>query len=256
MSRNASMKMRNIVETIQKEPDAVIRDTDNELLIVQGVAGSGKTSIAMHRITFLINNGLNMGLKADNILIVSPNTVFGKYISSVLPELGEENVGQIVFEDYIADILQKKARVESRKQQFEFVSGVDCTHDVKLKRHCIEFKGSGLFSEILERFTTYYEHHMIAFEDIYYDGRIVETRQNLKILFLDNKIGMPAAKRLKRIENIILDKIHPMQRKRAEKIQKLVQKMDGHELEIKQYSRLLSIKESKAFLKRLKKLPR
>jgi len=83
--------MRNIVETIQKEQDIIIRDTDNEVLIVQGVAGSGKTSVALHRVTFLLYDGLNSNIKSNNIIIIYHNAVFNKYISSVLPQLGEEN---------------------------------------------------------------------------------------------------------------------------------------------------------------------
>lgn len=89
--------MKNIIETIQKEQDVIIRDRDHELLIVQGVAGSGKTSIALHRIAFLLYEGLNSNLQSNNVIIISPNTVFSHYISSVLPELGEENVRQSIF---------------------------------------------------------------------------------------------------------------------------------------------------------------
>jgi DNA helicase-2/ATP-dependent DNA helicase PcrA len=97
--------MKNIVETIQREQDMIIRDTDNELLIVQGAAGSRKTSVALHRIAFLLYHGLNSKLSSQNILIVLSNTIFIQYISKVLPELGEENVNQITFSKYAADVL-------------------------------------------------------------------------------------------------------------------------------------------------------
>lgn len=97
LCRSSSPKMRNIIETIQKEQNAIIRDTENELLIVQGVAGSGKTSIALHRIVFLLYQGLNTKLNSNNIIIISPNEVFSDYISGVIPELGEANVDRITF---------------------------------------------------------------------------------------------------------------------------------------------------------------
>src|SRR5665647_1750872 len=71
LSHNTSAKMKNIIETIQKEQDVIIRDKDHELLIVQGVAGSGKTSIALHRIAFHLYNGINANISSNNILIIS-----------------------------------------------------------------------------------------------------------------------------------------------------------------------------------------
>ena len=81
--------MKAIVETIQHEQDVVIRDMENDLLMVQGVAGSGKTSIALHRAAYLMYQGLQTKLSANNIMIISPNSIFEQYISNVLPELGE-----------------------------------------------------------------------------------------------------------------------------------------------------------------------
>ena len=96
LSQNASKKMQTIVSTIQKEQNKIIRDDMHKNLIVQGVAGSGKTSIALHRIAYLLYQNRST-LKAENILIMSPNTLFSDYISNVLPELGEENIEQISF---------------------------------------------------------------------------------------------------------------------------------------------------------------
>lgn len=79
--------MKAIVETIQREQDAAIRDMENDLLMVQGVAGSGKTSIALHRAAYLMYQGLQNKLAANQIMIISPNKVFEQYISGVLPEL-------------------------------------------------------------------------------------------------------------------------------------------------------------------------
>ena len=87
LSQNTTAKMKAIVETIQHEQDVVIRDMENDLLMVQGVAGSGKTSIALHRAAYLMYQGLQTKLSANNIMIISPNSIFEQYISNVLPEL-------------------------------------------------------------------------------------------------------------------------------------------------------------------------
>lgn len=247
----ASAKMRYIVETIQKEQDVIIRDTDNELLIVQGVAGSGKTSVALHRIAFLLYNGLNSNLSSNNILILSPNSIFSKYISSVLPELGEENTVQTTFEDIARKLLDGRLKTETRNQQLEFV--VSSQDQADLRMRDIRFKGSGEFVRILDRLISYYESSMISFEDIYFDGKILMTRQQIKNIFLKNRSFMPMAKRLKRIENIILERVQPLRKKRLEKIEKYVAQTDGHELEIKSFSRLLSIKKSRSFVDRIRR---
>lgn len=253
LSHNASTKMRNIVETIQREQDIIIRDIDNELMIVQGVAGSGKTSIALHRIAFLLYYGTNSSLGSNNIIIVSPNSVFSKYISSVLPELGEENVCQITFDDIIYKHFNSKLVVEKRSMQLEHLIIQENKNEFNFKRDCIDFKGSDKFVCILKRLIKHYERKIIPIEDIYYDGQMIETKQNLKNLLLNNKINTPLCKRLKRIENRILDKVHPMQKKQLERIKNIVGKGGEHQLEVNSFSRLLSIKEIKKLMCRLHK---
>lgn len=250
LSRNSSPTMKNIVETIQKEQDTAIRDTENDLLIVQGVVGSGKTSIALHRIAFLLYNGMSSGLNCRSFIIISPNAIFSKYISSVLPELGEENVEQITFDDIADRHFAGRIGFEPRSGQLELLT-IQGQGETALRRSGIEFKGSVIFVKLLDRLIQHFERSMISFEDVYYDGRIIETRQRIKNIFLDNKYGTPMAKRLKRIENVILNKVHPLQRKRLEKIEKTVADSEGHELEVKSFSRLLSIKKNRVFMDRL-----
>lgn len=248
LSKNSSSKMKNIVETIQREQDIIIRDTENELLIVQGVAGSGKTSIALHRIAFLLYTGMGSKINSKNIIIISPNSYFSTYISEVLPELGEENVDEITFDDIIYKFLGSRFVLEDKKHQLESLVTLQGTKKSDENMEAIEFKGSSSFVNILDNLLTYYEHSVIDFQDIYFDGKIIGTKEELKNLFLNNKINMPAAKRLKRIEDMILKKIHLLKKARLDKIEKIIQNSGNHELEIKSFSRLLSIKESKKFM--------
>lgn len=85
--------MKNIVATIQREQNAIIRNETANILILQGVAGSGKTSIALHRVAFLLYRFKDT-LSSDNVMILSPNKIFGDYIADVLPELGEEQIAE------------------------------------------------------------------------------------------------------------------------------------------------------------------
>ncbi|WRS28949.1 3'-5' exonuclease [Oscillospiraceae bacterium MB08-C2-2] len=98
LSHTSDEKMKSIIATIQKEQNQIIRNEKAGTLIIQGVAGSGKTSIALHRIAFLLYHFKDR-LSAKNITILSPNKVFGDYISNVLPELGEEPIGELSFSD-------------------------------------------------------------------------------------------------------------------------------------------------------------
>ena len=253
LSRNTSAKMKNIIETIQKEQDVIIRDRDHELLIVQGVAGSGKTSIALHRIAFLLYEGLNSNLQSNDVIIISPNTVFSRYISSVLPELGEENVRQSIFDDLVLEIFKGRFGEETRDMQLETLINSRANDEGDRRRQSVDFKGSRMFKQILDRLLWYYGHRLIAFEDVYYNGTIIATRQQLKNRFLNNEIGIPMAKQLKKIESTLLEKVHPLQRKRLMRLEKIVAKSDGHEFQIKSFSRLLAIKQAKAFQERIQR---
>lgn len=253
LGRNSSPRMRNIVETIQKEQDAVIRDTDSELLIVQGVAGSGKTSIALHRIAFLLYNGMGSKIRSGNFIIISPNALFSRYISGVLPDLGEGNVDQTTFDSIVSRLLGDRLKAETRNEQIESLVVSRVPGEADLKRQSMEFKGSREFARILDRLIRYYERKMIVFEDVYYDGRIIETRQRMRNVFLHRDPEYPMAGRLKRIESVVLDKIHPLQKKRHKKIEKIVAGSEGRDLEIRSFSRLLAIKEAGALMKRLRR---
>lgn len=97
LGSNSDVQLKNIVRTIQKEQNAIIRNRKDQILVIQGVAGSGKTSVALHRVAYLLYHDREH-LKASNVLILSPNSVFSDYISHILPELGEENIREMSFD--------------------------------------------------------------------------------------------------------------------------------------------------------------
>ena len=97
LGSNGEVQLKNIIRTIQKEQNAIIRNTKDRILVIQGAAGSGKTSVALHRIAYLLYHD-RQNLKSSNILILSPNGVFSDYISHILPELGEENIREMSFD--------------------------------------------------------------------------------------------------------------------------------------------------------------
>lgn len=110
LATESSEKMKNVVNTIQQEQNQVIRNLEDHNLIVQGIAGSGKTTVALHRIAFLLYRLKE--LNSNNILIFSPNNIFTEYISDVLPSLGEDNTLQTTFADYLMSFLKEYHEIE------------------------------------------------------------------------------------------------------------------------------------------------
>ena len=110
LATDSNDKMKNIVNTIQQEQNNVIRNVRDKTLIVSGIAGSGKTSVALHRIAFLLYKINN--LTSNDVLIFSPNQIFTEYISNVLPELGEDNTLQTTFNDYLSSNITEFQEVE------------------------------------------------------------------------------------------------------------------------------------------------
>lgn len=197
LSKNTSPKMKTIVETIQKEQDIVIRNLERDLLMIQGVAGSGKTSIALHRAAYLMYQGLQSRLAANNILILSPNSTFEQYISEVLPELGEENAVSMVFEDILRSLLGEKVMWKAAPGQEESGNGQTGVGRIQTQREFLEnavangawgdymkksmrYKTSEAFLGLLDRFAEQIPLRQMAFQDVYHEGNRIAEKEELR----------------------------------------------------------------------------
>ncbi|WP_333819846.1 HelD family protein [Ohtaekwangia sp.] len=170
LSKSSDDKMKNIVATIQRDQNAVIRNETSPVMIIQGVAGSGKTSIALHRIAFLLYR-FRDSIASKDILILSPNKVFADYISNVLPELGEEHIPEMGIEELAAEILENKYTFQTF---FEQVSVLLEKHDAAFIER-IRFKSSFEFLGLLNRYLIYVENNYFtpADEEIRVAGIVV-----------------------------------------------------------------------------------
>lgn len=160
LSKTADDKMKNIVATIQRDQNAIIRNEMARILIIQGVAGSGKTSIALHRVAFLLYRFKDR-IQSKDLLILSPNKVFADYISSVLPELGEEKIPEKGIEELAKDLLKGKYKFQSF---FEQVNHLLEKRNDKAYAERVEFKASFEFLSQLNQFLVHVENHFFETE--------------------------------------------------------------------------------------------
>lgn len=257
LSQNASAKMKSIVETIQKEQDIIIRDIENDLLMVQGVAGSGKTSVALHRVAYLMYHGLTGNLSSNNIILITPNNLFEKYIDSVLPELGEKNIQALTMEEIFNNIFEEKIEIANRNTLIEEIISTKDINKKNLIKSSMEFILSKEFLFIIERYLKYFEHRMIDFRDIYYNGECIANRHLTKAeLLRQNEISLPLEKRLETIEKRIMIKIHELRKHRLVKLEKFIAEYPEHIYEVKTLARLLSLKENAAIKREVMKFSR
>ncbi len=168
LSRTSDDRMKTIVATIQRDQNAIIRNEDAEVLIIQGVAGSGKTSIALHRIAFLLYRFKDT-LASKDILILSPNKVFGDFISNVLPELGEEHIPERGMEELADELLGRRFKFEtSLDQAARLLDG----SDPELERR-IRVKSSEEFLGKLSQYVRHVEATRFVPVDVPVDDKVV-----------------------------------------------------------------------------------
>lgn len=201
LGNNSDVKLKNIVRTIQKEQNAIIRNTKDKILVIQGAAGSGKTSIALHRIAYLLYHDRD-NLKSSNVLILSPNGVFADYISHILPELGEENIREMSFDLYAYKELKKGIAndCEDRYDQLER----NMKFPDQEARDRFDWKQSKEFVGEMEGFLAVLEDRLIEFKEISFRGMTL-TEEEMIQLFYYKFTETPLLKRLDAVKEYFID---------------------------------------------------
>lgn len=195
LSHTSDEKMKSIIATIQKEQNQIIRNENAGTLIIQGVAGSGKTSIALHRIAFLLYRFKNR-LSANNVTILSPNKVFGDYISNVLPELGEEPIYEVSFVDIAKIQLENVIDFEADKDPL----GINDPGWIER----VQFKSTLDFVKLLDTFIEQLPD--MVFEPLDYTyGRFTASADSIKARF-HAYIKYPVNRRLQMVADDIYDR--------------------------------------------------
>ncbi|WP_281887371.1 ATP-binding domain-containing protein [Paenibacillus sp. YYML68] len=164
LGENKDNKLRDIVSTIQAEQDAIIRSAKNDALVIQGVAGSGKTTVALHRLAFLLYQYRGQ-VNAERMIIFAPNRMFLDYISGVLPELGVGHIQQTTFADWALGLLEDEIELSAAADRLELWFRTGKTRPMADDSAPGRMKGSLAFMELLQAVLDEYERQAVPKKD-------------------------------------------------------------------------------------------
>ncbi len=215
LATESSEKMKNVVNTIQQEQNKVIRNLEDDNLIVQGIAGSGKTTVALHRIAFLLYQIKN--LTSNNILIFSPNNIFTEYISDVLPSLGEANTLQTTFADYLTCFLTEYKEVENFT---DFVSRYYSYSEVFPE--LVEYKQSDKIISDLDEFLGNYIDNCKFISDIKEGEKNFISKNDLNEMLHDRYEKLPLFERIDEMAEKLSSNFYKGSRKKVKTFNKLL----------------------------------
>lgn len=209
LCEHADAKLKNIVTTIQREQNSIIRDNAHRILAVQGCAGSGKTSVALHRIAYLLYHN-RKNLTAAQVLILSPNNIFADYISRILPELGEENICEMTFDDFAYRKLRQYGEAEDRYDELEKMLHEYETEEYFLAKSLIPsteeaaYKQTKEYIEELNGFVLTLEWEIVNFSDFKYKKMEMKEEEIAKF-FYEKMADVPILSRMKKIGEYLID---------------------------------------------------
>ncbi len=210
LGANAENRLKEIVSTIQEEQNKIVRAPMWKPLIVQGVAGSGKTTIALHRIAYLIYT-FEKSFDPENFMIIAPNRLFLNYISEVLPELGVERVKQTTFEDFSMELIGKKFKLTDANGKLNMFVNHNVTKEQieynSLVRSSSILKTSMDFRDIIDEYLKEIEISFIPRKDITLGTKIIYSYDEINNLFLTQYGMWPIAQRMNEIKKSITTRL-------------------------------------------------
>ncbi|NSA76759.1 DNA helicase-2/ATP-dependent DNA helicase PcrA [Clostridium beijerinckii] len=212
LTDNSSDKLKDIVMTIQKEQDEIIREDRNKIVVVNGVAGSGKTTIALHRISYLLYNFRKQF--GDKVLIFGPNDIFMDYIAQVLPSLGESNIKQTTFENFAKKEINLK--YENVKSFGSYIEDAMNGKDDTLEEY--RYKSSKAFVDLLNSNLEILNKEYFKIQPIRFKKEEIVTAKEIEELFTNYYKDMPLFRRSEKIKRILISKIKD---KRDEEVYKI-----------------------------------
>ncbi|WP_409298344.1 RNA polymerase recycling motor HelD [Peribacillus sp. SCS-26] len=217
LSKSSSNRLTEIVATIQEEQNRIIRADLNKPIIVQGAAGSGKTTIALHRISYFIYHYRDQ-FDPRSMMIIAPSRLFIDYISEALPELGVERVKQFTFSEYVQNAIGKKLKLRKDDKLITLLEG--CHADKGTIAYISGFKGSQAFKDIIDSYLLDVYKRFIPNEDFYVDKYRVYSAKRFKHLLLKEYWYLPLYSRVEKLKNIIRNQVRANKKQMLEGIEK------------------------------------
>ncbi len=246
LSGATSRHMRNIVATIQAEQNAAIRSDDAPVVCVVGGAGSGKTSVAMHRAAYLMYRRRNL-LDASKIQIISPSTAFSEYVSNVLPELGEENIRARTMRELLEQILGRKLESQVRQMEKLLLGGDE------LRSASVRYKTGLDFLRSLRRSAEGFANFGPDFGDVRLDGQLLIRRDELRRMYKNEFSLLTPAQRVERMRATLDTRMASWEEKLIKQYEKSYgEKYSGRELTF--VSRMAASQQLQPVRAQLKKL--
>ncbi len=220
LEENMSKKLKDVVNTIQREQNEIIRAYKNKPIIIQGSAGSGKTTVALHRLAYLVYTyGDEMNNR--NILVVAPNQLFLDYISDILPNLGVSNVKQSTFEELCSAILNIKYKIITKDKKLAHIMECKDEEEIKYITASSKIKGTMTYKTIMDRFIKYLERKSSEVEDILVDEYILFSAKEIKRLYIKDLENLPINKRKDEINKYFKGKLKNRIEEIKEKIENI-----------------------------------
>ncbi len=206
LEANADNRLKDIVSTIQSEQNAIIRADIERPLVVQGVAGSGKTTIALHRIAYLIYTYSN-SFDPENFMIIAPNRLFLNYISEVLPELGVDKVKQTTFIDYILELIGNKYKlIDPSNKLISIINDNSHTSDVIKKISA--FKGSLSYKAVIDNYIKKLEYSFVPEEDFALGDITIMSSREIKKAFIKDYQSLPLYQRIVEVKKSLTNRLN------------------------------------------------
>jgi len=204
---SADHRLKDIVSTIQEEQNRVIRAEMHRPMIVQGAAGSGKTTIALHRIAYLIYT-YGDKFNPDQFMILAPHQLFLKYIADVLPELGVEAVRQTTYLDFVHDCLGTKLKLTDPNARLHaFLEGAAETQEVARLKFLSAFKGSIEYKQLIDAYLDAVTVEMLPTRPFHLGKHVMLTVDELHQLIRTDYARLPLYKRLDKLKRILQDRL-------------------------------------------------
>ncbi|MCY6370826.1 RNA polymerase recycling motor HelD [Clostridium ganghwense] len=207
LEENVSSKLKDVVATIQKEQNDIIRADINKPIIVQGSAGSGKTTVALHRLAYLLYRYKNK-IEGKDILVIAPNKLFLDYISEVLPSLGADDVTQITFEEMVSSYLGIHKKIYNKDEKLGYILECKDNNIKKLALNSSKLKGSAIFKILIDRYIRYLEIRDTDIESIMVEEYVLFDKNSIKRLYAKDLVHLPLNKRKDEMQRYINGRVN------------------------------------------------